>query len=203
MVACPGVQHQLQSAHQGEGDDEAGGVAVHGVLCAGRQARAQQCGRQEGAAMRRVVGLVPVGVERELHPQPPDRREQHRETRQGTQARLILERAGELTDRPGEHEVKEQLEPAGAAFIVAVAAGGSQSWRAQPHDGRHEISSSIPSWTVLVAGSRHADHVPQQGRSVVGTEDGLDQDRPACVQAGRAERAGELARGPGAYRERG
>jgi len=64
---------------------------------------------EEGAAVCCVVGFVPVGVEGELHPQPPDRGEQHHETGQRAEAGVVLERSGKLAHGPGEHQVKEQL----------------------------------------------------------------------------------------------
>jgi len=42
-----------------------------------------------------------------------------------------LEGAGELADGAGEGEVEEQLQPAGAPFVVAVAVGGAQRRMAQ------------------------------------------------------------------------
>ena len=68
VVAGPRVQRQLQAAHQGERDDEPGRVARQGPRCAGGQGHAQQDRGQEGDAVCRVLGLVPVGVERELDP---------------------------------------------------------------------------------------------------------------------------------------
>ena len=70
--------------------------------------------------MRDVVGLVPVGVEGELHPQPPDRDEEEGEARERAQVRMVLERAGELVDPTGEHQVEEELDPAGVALLDAV-----------------------------------------------------------------------------------
>ena len=88
--------------------------------------------------MRRIVGLVPVGVEGELHPEPPDRGEQHGEPGQGAQRRVVLERPGELADRSGEYQVEEQLEPAGGPLFPLVAAGGPQ-WRcAEPRRGQRD-----------------------------------------------------------------
>jgi hypothetical protein len=52
---------------------------------------------------------VPVSVERELHPQPPDRGEQHHEPGEGPETRVVLQRSGELADRSGEDQVEEQL----------------------------------------------------------------------------------------------
>jgi hypothetical protein len=45
---------------------------------------------------------------------------------------VILQRRGELADRPGEHQVKERFEPARAALVTAVPGGGAQRRRAEP-----------------------------------------------------------------------
>ena len=80
--------------------------------------------------MRGVVGLVPVSVKGELHPQPPDRYEEKREPGQRGQLRVVLERAGELVDRAREHQVEKDLNPAGAALLAAVPARRPQRRRA-------------------------------------------------------------------------
>src|SRR5215831_19920386 len=80
-----------------------------------------------------VFGLVPVGVERELDPEPPDRGEQHDEAGQGTQGRVILERTGELADGADEGQVEEELDPAGAPFLTVVAVRGPQLRTAEVH----------------------------------------------------------------------
>jgi hypothetical protein len=86
-----------------------------------------------------VVGLVPVGVEGELHPQPPDRDEEEGEARQRLQVRAVLESAGELVDRPGEHQVEEELDPAGAASLEAVPVRGPQRRRADPDRVQRDV----------------------------------------------------------------
>ncbi len=42
---------------------------------------------------------------------------------------MILERPGELADGPGEGQVEEQLEPAGAPLLLVVTARGAQRRR--------------------------------------------------------------------------
>ena len=91
-------------------------------------------------AVHRVIGLVPVGVERELHPQPPDRREQQHEPGQGAKVQVALEGSAELPDRTGEDQVEEQLQPARPPFIAVVAIGGAQRWRAEPDRGAGQIA---------------------------------------------------------------
>ena len=95
-----------------------------------------------------IFGLVPVGVERELHPQPPDGSEQNDEAGQGAQAGMALECAGELADGPGEGEVEEQFQPAGAPLIAVVAVGGPQCRVAE----MHRVTVSV---VHLVSGVRH------------------------------------------------
>src|SRR5215469_15476255 len=46
---------------------------------------------------------------------------------------MALKRASELPDGPGEGEVEEQLEPAGAPLIAVMAIGGSQRRLAEMH----------------------------------------------------------------------
>src|SRR6516162_3318300 len=46
---------------------------------------------------------------------------------------MALERTGELADGPGEGEVEEQLEPAGAPLITVVSVGGPQRRPAKMH----------------------------------------------------------------------
>jgi len=46
---------------------------------------------------------------------------------------MLLERACELADGPGEGEVEEQLEPAGAPLIAVVAVSGPQCRLAEMH----------------------------------------------------------------------
>src|SRR5262249_5598323 len=133
LVASPGVQQQLQPAHAGECDDEADRVAPDRPRRACRQACAEHDGEQEYATVRRVVGLVPVSVERELHPQPPDRDEEESEASQRVQAWMVLERAGKLVDRASEYQVEEQLDPAGAAPLEAVTIRRPQLRRVEPH----------------------------------------------------------------------
>jgi len=76
--------------------------------------------------MRGTVGFVPVGIEGQLHPQPPDGREDHYEAGQYAESQVNLQSARELRDRSGEHQVKEELEPAGTAFIQVVTVGGAR-----------------------------------------------------------------------------
>ena len=120
MVPGAGIQGQLQPAQAAEDDDEARGLAGQRARRAGRQRDAQEHRGQERRAVRGIFGLVPVGVEGEHHPQPPDRGEQHDEAAQVAQARVLLERAGELADRPGERQVQEELNPASASLLAVV-----------------------------------------------------------------------------------
>src|SRR5215469_17025841 len=76
---------------------------------------------------------MPVGVESQLHPEPPDRHEQQDESRQRAKAGVLLECPGELTDSTSEDEVEEQLKPAGASLLLVVAVGSAQRRRAEPH----------------------------------------------------------------------
>src|SRR5262249_60637397 len=69
-------------------------------------------------------------AEPERPQQPKEREEQEREPSQYGQARVLLERPGELPHSPGESQVEEELEPAGAPLVAAVAVGGAQGWGA-------------------------------------------------------------------------
>ena len=61
---------------------------------------------------------------------------------------MTLECAGELADGPGEGEVEEQLQPAGAPLIAVVAIGGPQCRVAE----MHSVTVSV---VHLVTGVRH------------------------------------------------
>ena len=126
VAAGPGVQNQLQGAQQDEGNDEASRVAGDGAGCAGRQAYAEQHGGQEGTPVCGIAGFMAIGVEGQLHPQPPNGRKDEREEAECGQRRVILQHAGELTDRSGENQVEEKLEPAGVSFVAVVAIGCPQ-----------------------------------------------------------------------------
>ena len=76
--------------------------------------------------MPRVFSLMAVGVEGELHPQPPHRGEEHGEARERGEGRMVLVGAGQLSDRTRKHEVEEKLDPAGVALLTVVAVGRSQ-----------------------------------------------------------------------------
>src|SRR5580704_1529141 len=77
---------------------------------------------------------MPIGVERELNPEPPDRNEEQNEAAERTQGRVVLERACELADGPGERQVEEKLNPASAALFAVVAVRSPQSRaREAPH----------------------------------------------------------------------
>jgi len=144
VLAGPCVQQQLQSAHRGERDDEPGRVARYRPRGACRQADAQDDDDEDHAAVCRVVGLVPVGIEGELHPYPPDRDEEEGKTGQRDQVRVVLERAGELVDRTGEHQVEEEFDPAGAPPLEAVAVRRPQRRRADPDQPQRSPGQSCP-----------------------------------------------------------
>jgi imidazolonepropionase-like amidohydrolase len=134
MVPGPRVQHKLQAAHAGEGDHEAVRVASQGSRRADGQADAQQDCRQDGDPVRGIIRLVPICVEGELDPEPPDRNEEHDKAAERTQGLVVLERARELADGSSERQVEEKLNPASAALFSVVAVGGPQSrTRQAPH----------------------------------------------------------------------
>jgi len=101
-----------------------------------------------------TVGFVPVGVEGQLHPQPPDGREDHHEAGQYAEGQVILQSARELRDRSGEHQVKEELEPAGTAFIQVVTVGGAQRRRVEVKG----VDNGRMRWAGRGSGARSPSH---------------------------------------------
>src|SRR5271165_399359 len=74
---------------------------------------------------------MPVRVEGELHPQPPDRGEQHQEARQVAKPGVILECASQLAYGADKYQVEEQLQPACPPLLTVVPVSCAQGRRVQ------------------------------------------------------------------------
>jgi hypothetical protein len=76
---------------------------------------------------------------------------------------MALERTGELADGPGEGQVEEQLEPAGAPLIAVVSVGGPQGRPAEMHSvtvsgvhGLTRVRHGTADAVILERGSQRA-----------------------------------------------
>src|SRR4029453_3012343 len=130
MAPGPGVedQHNPPDGHEGEG--EAGRAAVEGVVDAEGHGDARQHPGQDQDPVQEVVGVEAVGVDGVADPGPPDGHEQAGRAQEVGQAAVVLQGVDELGDRDDEHQVEEELEPAGVPFPLVVE--GPQLRRPQP-----------------------------------------------------------------------
>ena len=93
------------------------------VRGAGRAAGDRAGGQQFGQPEDQVVGVEPVGVQREADPGEPDRDEQAGELGQPEPAEVVDEGDGQLHDHQDVRQVEEQLQPAGGALPPQVQPG--------------------------------------------------------------------------------
>ncbi len=90
---------------------------------------------------------------------------------QGGQAGMVLERAGELADGPGEGEVEEQLKPARAPLIAVVAVSVPKCRVAEMHG-------------VTVSGTNHVTWVRHVTADGAAFGRGIQCGRRAAVNVG-------------------
>ena len=166
----PGVRQVPPGAEvEPEHDQPAGQVAererdrlrADRVGSAGRTAGDRAGGQQFGQPEDQVVGVEPVGVQREADPGEPDRDEQAGELGQPGPAEVVDEGDGQLHDHQDVRQVEEQLQPAGRALPPQVQPGRPDH---RDRSGLAFLGLHAPVRTAAYAASRSSTTASSSGQ---------------------------------------